>query len=276
MGTLYIVGTPIGNLEDLTERSRVVLGSVVLVAAEDTRVTRRLLNHIQVRTPLISYHAHNWKTRIPTILESLNSGNVALVSDAGMPVISDPGSQLVSRTRAAGHIISVVPGPSAVTTAIAVSGFSGDSFLFLGFLSRRKKDRIEKLESIKTFMDPIVIFEAPHRLLATLKELLNIVGDRHIAICRELTKWYEEIFHGLISEAIDYFDNPRGEFVLVVSGSEVLLNSISDDSNMEAAALELSALKKSGYRAREAVARVTAEYKLPKKTVYQLWLKQDG
>ena len=125
-------------------------------------------------------------------------------------------------------------------------------------------------------MDPIVIFEAPHRLVATLMELLNIVGDRHIAICRELTKWYEEIFHGLISEAIDYFDNPRGEFVLVVSGSEVLLNSISDDSNMEAAALELSALKKSGYRAREAVARVTAEYKLPKKTVYQLWLKQDG
>ena len=108
MGTLYIVGTPIGNLEDLTERSRVVLGSVVLVAAEDTRVTRRLLNHIQVRTPLISYHAHNWKTRIPTILESLNSGNVALVSDAGMPVISDPGSQLVSRTRAAGHILSLI------------------------------------------------------------------------------------------------------------------------------------------------------------------------
>ena len=276
MGTLYIVGTPIGNLEDLTERSRAVLGSVVLVAAEDTRVTRRLLNHIQVRTPLISYHSHNWHIRIPTILESLNSGNVALVSDAGMPVISDPGSQLVSQTRAAGHTISVVPGPSAVTTAIAVSGFSGDSFLFLGFLSRRKKDRIEKLESIKTFMDPIVIFESPHRLLATLKELLDIVGDRDIAICRELTKWYEEIFHGLISEAIDYFNTPRGEFVLVVSGSEVLLNSISDDSNMEAAALELSALKESGYRAREAVARVTAEYKLPKKTVYQLWLKQDG
>ena len=276
MGTLYIVGTPIGNLEDLTERSRAVLGSVVLVAAEDTRVTRRLLNHIQVRTPLISYHSHNWHIRIPTILESLNSGNVALVSDAGMPVISDPGSQLVSQTRAAGHTISVVPGPSAVTTAIAVSGFSGDSFLFLGFLSRRKKDRIEKLESIKTFMDPIVIFESPHRLLATLKELLDIVGDRDIAICRELTKWYEEIFHGVISEAIDYFNTPRGEFVLGVSGSEVLLNSISDDSNMEAAALELSALKKSGYRAREAVARVTAEYKLPKKTVYQLWLKQDG
>ena len=208
MGTLYIVGTPIGNLGDLTERSRVVLGSVGLVASEDTRVTRRLLNHIQVRTPLISYHSHNWHIRIPTILESLNSGNVALVSDAGMPVISDPGSQLVSQTRAAGHTISVVPGPSAVTTAIAVSGFSGDSFLFLGFLSRRKKDRIEKLESIKTFMDPIVIFESPHRLLATLKELLYIVGDRDIAICRELTKWYEEIFHGLISEAIDYFNTP--------------------------------------------------------------------
>ena len=276
MGTLYIVGTPIGNLEDLTERSRAVLASVVLVAAEDTRVTRRLLNHIQVRTPLISYHSHNWHIRIPTILESLNSGNVALVSDAGMPVISDPGSQLVSQTRAAGHTISVVPGPSAVTTAIAVSGFSGDSFLFLGFLSRRKKDRIEKLESIKTFMDPIVIFESPHRLLATLKELLDIVGDRDIAICRELTKWYEEIFHGVISEAIDYFNTPRGEFVLVVSGSEVLLNSISDDSNMEAAALELAALKSSGCRAREAVAQVTAEYKLPRKTVYQLWLKQDG
>ena len=276
MGTLYIVGTPIGNLGDLTERSRVVLGSVALVASEDTRVTRRLLNHIQVRTPLISYHAHNWQIRIPTILESLNSGDVALVSDAGMPVISDPGSQLISDARSAGHVISVVPGPSAVTTAISVSGFSGDSFLFLGFLSRRKKDRIEKLESIKTFMDPIVIFEAPHRLLATLKELLNIVGDRHIAICRELTKWYEEIFHGLISDAIDHFNNPRGEFVLVVSGSEALLNPISDESKLEAVALELIELKKSGYRAREAVAQVTAQYKLPRKTVYQLWLKQVG
>ena len=276
MGTLYIVGTPIGNLEDLTARSRVVLGSVVLVAAEDTRVTRRLLNHIQIRTPLISYHAHNWQIRIPTILESLNSGNVALVSDAGMPVISDPGSQLVSHARSSGHTISVVPGPSAVTTAISVSGFSGDSFLFLGFLSRKKKDRIEKLESIKTFMDPIVIFEAPHRLVVTLKDLLNIVGDRKIVICRELTKWYEEIFHGLISDAIAHFNNPRGEFVLVVSGCEVLLNPTSDDSKLEDAALELSELKKSGYRAREAVARVMAEYKLPRKIIYQLWLKQEN
>ena len=275
MGTLYIVGTPIGNLEDLTERSRVVLGSVVLCAAEDTRVTRRLLNHIQVRTPLISYNTHNWQTRIPNILESLNSGNVALVSDAGMPVISDPGSTLIAHARSNGHVISVVPGPSAVTTAVSVSGFTGDSFLFLGFLSRRKKDRIEKLESIKTFMDPIVIFEAPHRLVVTLKDLLNIVGDRKIVVCRELTKWYEEIFHGFISDAIDHFNNPRGEFVLVVSGCEVLLNPTLDDSKLEAAALELSELKKSGYRAREAVARVMEEYKLPRKIIYQLWLKQE-
>ena len=178
MGTLYVVGTPIGNLEDLTERSRVVLGFVALIAAEDTRVTRKLLNHIQLRIPLISYHAHNWQTRIPTILETLNFGDVALVSDAGMPVISDPGSELVSRASSAGHTIAVVPGPSAVTTAIAVSGMSGDSFLFLGFLPRKKKNRTERLEGIKNFIDPVVIFEAPHRVSLTLKDLLAALGDR--------------------------------------------------------------------------------------------------
>jgi len=276
MGTLYVVGTPIGNLEDLTERSRVVLGFVALIAAEDTRVTRKLLNHIQLRTPLISYHAHNWQARIPTILETLNSGDVALVSDAGMPVISDPGSELVSRASSAGHTISVVPGPSAVTTAISVSGMSGDSFLFLGFLPRKKKNRMERLEGVKNFIDPVVIFEAPHRVLATLKDLLAAIGDRDIAVCRELTKWHEEIFHGLISEAIDHFDEPRGEFVLVIAGSNEILNPISNESLLDAVALELGKLKKSGYHAKDAVAQVAAEHKLSRKTVYQLWLKQES
>ena len=275
MGTLYIVGTPIGNLQDLTERSRVVLGAVSLVAAEDTRVTRKLLNHIQLRTPLISYHAHNWQARIPSILETLNSGDVALVSDAGMPVISDPGSELVSRASSAGHTISVVPGPSSVTTAMSVSGLSGDSFLFLGFLPRRKKDRIEKLEYFNNFRDPVVIFEGPHRVLVTLKDLLVVLGDRNIAVCRELTKWHEEIFHGLISEAIDHFDEPRGEFVLVVAGSNEILSPISNESLLDAVALELGKLKKSGYHARDAVAQVAGQHKLSRKIVYQLWLDQE-
>ena len=225
---------------------------------------------------MISYHAHNWQARITTILETLNSGDVALVSDAGMPVISDPGSELVSRASSAGHAISVVPGPSAVTTAISVSGLSGDSFLFLGFLPRKKKNRLERLEAITNFTDPVVIFEAPHRVSVTLKDLLAALGDRDMAVCRELTKWHEEIFHGLISEAIDHFDEPRGEFVLVVAGSNEILNPISNDALLDAVALELGKLKKSGYHARDAVAQVAAEHKLSRKTVYQLWLKQEG
>ena len=176
MGTLYVVGTPIGNLEDITLRAARVLGEVSLVAAEDTRVTRRLLNHLGIRVPLVSCNEHNWRARLPELLRALESGDAALVTDAGMPGVSDPGALLVQEVAVSGFPVTAVPGPSAVTTALAVSGLAADSFLFLGFLPRRRKERRERLAEIARFRETLVIFEAPHRLRATLEDLLSALG----------------------------------------------------------------------------------------------------
>ena len=274
MGTLYIVGTPIGNLEDLTRRAVRVLGQVSLVAAEDTRVTRKLLSHLSIHAPLVSYHSRNWQSRLPSILDALTSGDVALVTDAGMPVVSDPGSELVSAARASGNRVEVVPGPSAVTAALAVSGLPGDCFLFLGFLPRRGKSRTAKVRSVAAFLAPIIIFEAPHRLRATLQDLLNVLGDRDLAVCRELTKLHEEVFRGSVSQALDYFAEPRGEFVLLLAGAALPSGPpVPSQPHLEAASAELAKLKQSGSRARAAVAQVAATYDLPRKIVYQLWLQ---
>ena len=274
MGTLYIVGTPIGNLEDLTRRAVRVLGQVSLVAAEDTRVTRKLLSHLSIHAPLVSYHSRNWQSRLPSILDALTSSDVALVTDAGMPVVSDPGSELVSAARASGNRVEVVPGPSAVTAALAVSGLPGDCFLFLGFLPRRGKSRTAKVRSVAAFLAPIIIFEAPHRLRATLQDLLNVLGDRDLAVCRELTKLHEEVFRGSVSQALDYFAEPRGEFVLLLAGAAPPSGPpVPSQPHLEAASAELAKLKQSGSRARAAVAQVAATYDLPRKIVYQLWLQ---
>ncbi len=277
MGTLYIVGTPIGNLEDLTRRAIRVLGQVSLVAAEDTRVTRKLLSHLSIHAPLVSYHSRNWRSRLPSILDALTSGDVALVTDAGMPVVSDPGSELVSAARASGNRVEVVPGPSAVTAALAVSGFPGDCFLFLGFLPRRGKPRTSKLQSVAAFtapFAPLIIFEAPHRLRATLQDLLTVLGDRDLAVCRELTKVHEEVFRGSVSQALDYFAEPKGEFVLLLAGADPPSRPEAPSPlDLDAASAELAKLKQSGARARTAVAQVAADCDLPRKIVYQLWLQ---
>ena len=289
MGTLYIVGTPIGNLEDLTRRAVRVLGEVSLIAAEDTRVTRKLLSHLTIHVSMVSYHSRNWQSRLPSILDALTSGDVALVSDAGMPVVSDPGSELVSAARDSGHRVEVVPGPSAVTAALAISGLPGDCFLFLGFLPRRGKARTAKLRSVADFtapsapstpfapfapFAPLIIFEAPHRLRATLQDLLTTLGDRDLAVCRELTKLHEEVFRGSVSQALDYFAEPRGEFVLLVAGAGPPTGpQAPSQPQLEAASADLANLKQSGARARAAVAQVAAEYNLPRKIVYQLWLE---
>ena len=277
MGTLFIIGTPIGNLEDLTRRAARVLGQVSLVAAEDTRVTRKLLSHLSIHAPLVSCHARNWQSRLPAIMDALSWGDVALVTDAGMPVVSDPGSEVVSAARASGFPVEIVPGPSAVTAAMAVSGLPGDCFLFLGFLPRRGKSRTSKLQSVTSFAAPpapLIIFEAPHRLRATLQDLLTVLGDRDLAVCRELTKLHEEVFRGSVSQALDYFAEPRGEFVLVVAGADSPSGAEAPSpQNLDAASLALASLKQSGTRARAAVTQVAAEYDLPRKIVYQLWLE---
>ena len=206
-GTLYVVGTPIGNLEDLSPRAARVLRQVPLVAAEDTRVARRLLNRLDARPRLISFHEHNWRERLELILQAMDECDAALVSDAGMPGVSDPGRELVAAAAAKGVRIESVPGPSAVTTALAVSGMPADAFQFLGFLPRRRSERQARLRQAAASPLTLALFEAPHRLRATLEDIAAILGDRPIAVCRELTKLHEEVFRGTPSEALAHFDH---------------------------------------------------------------------
>ena len=272
-----MVGTPIGNLEDLTARAVRVLGRVALVAAEDTRVTRRLLAHLGVRVRLMSYHRHNWQGQLPTVLQSLESGDVALVCDAGMPSISDPGSELAAAAAEAGFPVEVVPGPSALTAALAVSGLPGDQFVFLGFLPRRRNERRQRLQAVAALDGTLVVFEAPHRVKATLQDLLEELGDRRIAVCRELTKLHEEVFRGKVSEALEWAQATRGEYVLVVQGAEEPAQSEATQPGQEDAALEqLARLRASGVRAKEAVAQVAETMQLPKNRVYRLWVETGG
>lgn len=272
MGTLYVVGTPIGNLEDVTVRAARVLGEVSLVAAEDTRVSRRLLNHLGVRVPCVSCNEHNWRQRLPELLRALETGDVALVTDAGMPGVSDPGAAIVAAVADEGNSVVAIPGPSAVTTALAVSGMQADSFTFLGFLPRRGRERRERLAGAAAIPDTLVIFESPHRLRATLADLLGVLGDRRMAVCRELTKLHEEVWRGRISEAIDYFEAPRGEFVLVVAGAGAAVE-LEGQASLEEAQEMLAALRQSGSRAREAVAEVMAATGLPRSEVYRMWVE---
>lgn len=279
MPTLYIVGTPIGNLEDLTPRAARILSEVALVAAEDTRVTRRLLSHLGIRPKTTSFHQHNWREKLDSVLAELAEGDVALVTDAGMPGISDPGSELVVAASNAGFKVEVVPGPSAVTAALALSGFAGDAFSFLGFLPRRKKDRQLSLLGSLASAVPLVIFEAPHRLRATLADMDAVFGDRALAVCRELTKLHEEIFRGTGAEALEHFDSPRGEVVIVIQGkltetdADGLANAEDQVSIEEELRRQLSDLKQDGVRAKDAVAMVAEATGLAKNRVYQVWVE---
>jgi 16S rRNA (cytidine1402-2'-O)-methyltransferase len=274
MGKLYVVGTPIGNLEDLTPRAARVLGEVSLIAAEDTRVTRRLLSHLGLHTPMVSYNEHNQQQRLPALLEALGSGGVALVTDAGMPGVSDPGAELVSQAAAAGFPVEAVPGVSAVTTAMAMSGMSGDEFLFLGFLPRKARERRARLQELTGSTHTLVIFEAPHRLQATLKDILAVLGDRGMSVCRELTKFYEEVFRGNASEALTHFREPRGEFVLVLHGAAPApAADAPDPDRLEDAAGWLANLRQEGVRAKDAVAEVSEATGLTKNRVYQIWVE---
>jgi 16S rRNA (cytidine1402-2'-O)-methyltransferase len=231
MGTLYIVATPIGNLEDLSPRALRILQQARLVAAEDTRQTGVLLAHYQVRTPQTSYHEHNKIKKIRTILDALEEGDVALVSDAGTPVLNDPGYELVQAALEAGHRVSPIPGPSAPVAALVASGLPADSFLYMGYLPRRSKDRLSTLTGIARQVHTLIFLETPHRLLAALADLLEAFGDRQIAVARELTKLHEEIFRGTISEAQARFSEtpPRGEITLVVAGAERVASLWSEE-----------------------------------------------
>lgn len=221
-GTLYVVATPIGNLEDLTVRARRILSEVDVIACEDTRHTRLLLAHYSVATPVVSYHEHNEARRTPELLLRLRQGeNVALVSDAGTPALSDPGHLLIREAAALGMPIVAVPGASAVTAALTVSGLPTDRFVFLGFLPRKPGARRRALEEVASVPWTLVLFESPHRITAVLQDLLAVLGDRRVAMARELTKRFEEVVRGTISEALSRLEvhPPRGEFTIVVEGA---------------------------------------------------------
>lgn len=223
-GKLYLCATPIGNLEDITLRVLTTLKEVDVIAAEDTRHSIKLLNHFEIKTPMTSYHEYNKVEKARQLVEKLKEGlNIALITDAGTPGISDPGEELVRQCYASGIAVTSLPGPAACITALTVSGLGTRRFCFEAFLPAEKKERSRILEDLKRETRTMIIYEAPHHLLRTMKELKEVLGDRKVTVCRELTKKYEEIAPVILSQAIERFsiEEPRGEFVLVIEGRAV-------------------------------------------------------
>ena len=273
-GKLYLVPTPIGNLKDITLRALEVLKESDIIAAEDTRQTLKLLNHFEIKKPLISYHKFNEQSKGNEIIELLLEGkNIALVSDAGTPGISDPGSVIVGKCINENIDFEVLPGATAITTALVYSGLDTTKFLFRGFLPRENKDRRVITDELLNSQETLIFYEAPHRLLDTLSYLMDVFGDRKIAVCRELTKLYEEIFRGNLSDAIQNFVNnkPRGEFVLVLEGKKI--EDIKEEKKQEWINLSIEdhILKyiKDGINKKEAIKLVAKDREVPKSEVYK-------
>lgn len=242
-GILYIVGTPIGNLGDMSPRAVETLASVDFIAAEDTRVSLKLLNHFEIKKPLISYFEHNRREKGEIIVSRILAGeSCALVTDAGMPAVSDPGEDLVDLCHERGVTVNVVPGPSAFVSAIALSGLPVSRFTFEGFLSMNKVSRREHLEDIKNEKRTLVFYEAPHKLLATLKDLYKTLGDRRIALVREITKIHEEVIRTTLCRAVEKYETeaPKGEFVLVIEGKKEQEQEITFDDALSLARVYLS------------------------------------
>jgi 16S rRNA (cytidine1402-2'-O)-methyltransferase len=272
MGTLYLVATPIGNLEDISPRGVRILGEVRLIAAEDTRVTRKLLTHFNLHTPLTSYFEHNKLTKLDSILAALATSDVALVSDAGTPTINDPGYELVKAALSAGYAVCPIPGPSAPMAALTASGLPTDSFLYLGYLPRKSADRQVLMRQVEDLPYTLILLESPHRLPAALQDLQFCLGDRQVAIGRELTKVHEQIWRGSISAANVYFkeNEPRGEFTLVVAGKAKIKKqnwaardvTIAIESGLSLgespAALAKRVARESGWERKEIYRRITA------------------
>ncbi len=258
-GTLYLIGTPIGNLEDITLRQLRMLEEVDFICAEDTRVTLKLLNRYEIKKQLVSFHEHSSHADAMRIIERLQNGeNCGIVTDAGMPCISDPGEVLVKLCAENSIDVKVVPGPSAVVSAVALAGLSGGRFTFEGFLPVPKKERSERLEMLKGETADMVFYEAPHKLKNTLSDLKSAFGERKIALCRELTKVHEEVIRTTIGGAIDYYsaNEPKGEYVLVVGGAD---NSGGEEITLEQAVEQVKRLIEMGERPVDACKAVAKE-----------------
>ncbi|MBL8094874.1 MAG: 16S rRNA (cytidine(1402)-2'-O)-methyltransferase [Anaerolineales bacterium] len=255
MGTLYVVATPIGNLEDLTLRARRVLGEVALIAAEDTRRTRQLLNHLGLHTPTLSYFEHNKLARLDQILAALDTGDVALVSDAGTPAISDPGQELVRATLDAGHTVVPVPGASAVLATLVASGLSTAAFYFVGFLPRRGVERREALTGVATAQATLIFYESPHRLAEMLEDALTVLGDRPAVVAREVTKLHETFVRGSLSTCLAAYKDTAvlGEVTVLIAGAAPVSDRRWEEAEVRA---ELARRLAAGARRREAAKAV--------------------
>jgi 16S rRNA (cytidine1402-2'-O)-methyltransferase len=272
MPSLYVVATPIGNLEDITLRALRILREVGLIAAEDTRKTRRLLSHYDIKTPMTSFYEHSKLTKLDYILNFLENKDVAIVSEAGMPGISDPGYELITAAIDREIPVVPVPGPSAVITALAVSGLPAERFTYIGFLPHKQSDRRKQLKSVAGEPGVIVAFETPHRAQAALADILSVLGDRRIAVCRELTKLHEEIYRGTVAGAIAHFTGPRGEFTLIIEGNKEKgkLPEIQDTRD------KVAALVNEGASAKEAVAIISNKTGMPRRELYRLFIEMKN
>ncbi len=273
-GTLYLVPTPIGNLSDISDRCRETLANADFIAAEDTRVSLRLLNHLDIKKPLVSYYEHNKQTSGPRIVERLLGGeSCAIVTDAGSPAISDPGEDLVRLCAEAGVTVTAIPGPCAAVTALSISGLPTGRFTFEGFLSTNKKSRFAHLDSLRTEQRTMLFYEAPHKLTATLTDLAQVFGEtRRISLCRELTKLHEEVLRMTLGEAVQYYrtTEPRGEYVLVVEGAQETPQAAATQGDAVARAQALIA---QGYSKKDAVRQAAAETGFPRNALYDAILK---
>ncbi|MGE9831659.1 16S rRNA (cytidine(1402)-2'-O)-methyltransferase [Ligilactobacillus salivarius] len=278
-GTLYLVPTPIGNLGDMTPRAIEVLGEVDLIAAEDTRNTQKLLNHFNISTKQISFHEHNTKERIPKLVEKLKTGiNIAQVSDAGMPSISDPGHELVEACIKEDIPVVPLPGANAGITALIASGLIPQPFYFYGFLPRKNSEQKQELMNLKGHTSTIIFYEAPHRLKKTLKNMLEVLGNRKVVLCRELTKKFEEFIRGNLEEVMEWANTSeiRGEFVIILDGNhneQVEENKVTTDLSIEEQVKEL--IEDRNLKPNQAIKEVAKENGLKKQEVYNLYHHLD-
>ena len=273
-GKLYLVATPIGNLEDITLRAIKILKEVDIVVAEDTRQTLKLLNHLKISKPLISYHRHNEEIKVDGLINKLLEGNnIALVSDAGTPVISDPGEIIVKEAIANSIDIVPIPGACALINGLISSGLDAKEFCFLGFLPLNKKLRKEKLEEIKNENKTIILYEAPHKILNTLKDLKEILKDRKIVLAREITKIHEEFIRGKIDEIIESYTEPRGEHIIIIEGNKIkkedvqnsLLNAMTIEQHYEY-------YEKQGFSKNEIIKKIAKDRNVTKNEIYKLFI----
>lgn len=273
-GKLYLVATPIGNLEDITLRAIRILKEVDIILAEDTRQTLKLLNHLEISKTLISYHRHNEEIKVDNVIEKLKEGNnIALVSDAGTPVISDPGEVVVKEALKNNIEIVPIPGACALITGLIASGIDSKEFCFLGFLSLNKKIRKEKLEEIKNENKTIILYEAPHKILNTLKDLEGILNDRQVVIARELTKIHEEYIRGTISEIIKKYKEPKGEHIIIIEG-----NNIKKEESQKLLLKEMTInqhynyYEKQGFSKNEIIKKIAKDRNVSKNEIYKLFI----